>query len=211
VVVRGPGLVGDVVELARLALGEAEHLEGSRAELRDEGLECRPETLRRQRIPLAPGLVARGERAVARQNPVELAVCHLELRLGHPLRSNAVAAFDLIGVGDLLARELARDGLEPDDLVPQPAVGGVEQRGGIGDERHRLAERLGVHPLLQLRRAVVRVHEPVDVPPEPEPEPDVVLGHRSERESSRSAGDSCSVNSRLNLVGSPSTHSRQRS
>jgi hypothetical protein len=161
--------------------------------------------------PLAPGLVARGERAVARQNPVELAVCRLELRLGHPLRSNAVAAFDLVGVGDLLARELARDGLEPDDLVPQPAVGGVEQRGGIGDERRRHAERLGVHLLLQLRRAVVRVHEPVDVPPEPEPEPDVVLGHRSKRESSRSAGESCSVNSRLNLVGSPSTQSRQRS
>ena len=73
-------------------------------------------------VVLAPGLVALGERARARQGLVELAVGGLERLLVGPARTDAVAALHLVLVGDLLAGQLARDGLQPAELGAQPAA-----------------------------------------------------------------------------------------
>ena len=92
-------------------------------------------------------------------------------------RADAVAALDLVRVGELFAGEHAGVGAQTLGLVAQPAVlEPGEQRVAVRDELCRVGRLRCVDLLLQLRRAVVRVDEPVDVPPEPQAEEDVVLG-----------------------------------
>jgi len=106
---------------------------------------------------------------------VRLGVCVGRRRF----RADAVAAFDLVGVGELLAGEDAGVRAKAEHLVSEPAVADIcEQRLGVGRERGRVHERLGVGLLLQLERAVVRVDEPVDVPAEPQAEQEVALRGR---------------------------------
>jgi hypothetical protein len=80
-------------------------------------------------------------------------------------RPNAVAPLDLVGVRVGLAGQNAGVGAHADHLVAQPAVVElVEQRLSLGDERPRLGRRLRVDGGRQLRRAVVGVDDPFDVP-----------------------------------------------
>lgn len=79
-------------------------------------------------------------------------------------RPHAVAAVDLVGVRDRLARQHAGVRAQPDDLVAQPAILElVEQRLRGGDDRPQLHPRLCVDGGRQLRRPVVGVDDPVDV------------------------------------------------
>ena len=92
-------------------------------------------------------------------------------------RPHAVAALHLVCVGDGLACEHARVGTQADHLVAQPTVFELaEQPFRVGDELLRVDRRLGVDGGLQLRRAEVRVHVPLDVAVELQPQPDVTLG-----------------------------------
>ncbi len=91
-------------------------------------------------------------------------------------RPHAVAALDLVGVRAGLARQHAGVGAQTDHLVAQPAVLElVEQRLGGGDELSRVDRRLRVDGGRQLRRAVVGVDDPFDVPAELQPQPEVAL------------------------------------
>ena len=98
------------------------------------------------------------------------------------VRADPVAALDLVRVGDLLTGELGRVRAKSERLVAEPAV--LERRQqlvALRDELGGVGERLGVGLLLQLRRPVVGVDQPVHVPPQPEPEQDICLArsHRS--------------------------------
>ena len=95
------------------------------------------------------------------------------------MRTNAVAALDLVLVGDLLAGQLARDGLEPAELRAQPAAALLVEPAVV--ERARSAAASATRPdgsrsssastrSDDLRRAVVGVDEPVDVPAEAQAE-----------------------------------------
>src|SRR5581483_1454757 len=118
-----------------------------------------------------------------------------------PLRPDAVAPFDLVGVGELLAGEHARVGAETVDLVVQPAVlEPPEQRVRVGGQGGRVRDRLRVDLLLQLGRAVVRIDEPVDVAPEPQAEEDVVL---CEAHAARSNSAACPWPTPTQSVASP--------
>ena len=116
VVERRPGLVGDVVDLNGLARRKPDQLLRPGLEIVEQVLEDGDQLVAAQDVTLTPGLIALGEGALAREHLVELAMRRLEHILGDPLGTNAVAALDLVLVGDLLAREPARDRLEPDEL-----------------------------------------------------------------------------------------------
>ena len=118
----------------------------------------------------------------------------LEALLGDALGADAVAAFDLVGVGDLLAREPAGDGLGTDELRPEPGppalfepVQVFEQRGCVAREAGRVAELLGLDPLFDLRRPVVGVDEPFDMATEPQAELEVASGNVAHARSNRAA------------------------
>src|SRR5262245_16174526 len=182
VVERGPRLVRDVLDLDGLALGKPEQVLGSLADVREHCVEDRGEGIAVERIVLTPDLVALGERAVPRKRVVELSVSGFEQLLGDPFGAHAVAAFDLVLVGHVFAGELARDGLQAEELRPDPVVVGLrEERTGVLDERAWVAKLLRVDALLDLGRPVVRVDEPVDVPAQTKAELEVALAHRSKR------------------------------
>ncbi len=97
----------------------------------------------------------------------------LEHILRHALRTHAVATLDLVRERDRLAGQATRNRLHPGQLEAEPAcapfvetVEPVRQRGRVGSEVGGCPERLGVDALRDLRRPVVAVDDPVDVPPE---------------------------------------------
>ena len=101
----------------------------------------------------------------------------LEDVLGSSLRADAVAALDLVLEGDLLAGQVPGDRLQSHELRVQPAVSldsrsFAASRGELGGR----LELLGLHLLRQLGRAVVGVHEPVDVAAQPQAQLDVSGG-----------------------------------
>ena len=101
--------------------------------------------------------------------------------------ANAVAALDLVGVRDVLAREHAGVGSQPADLISEPAAAllveirgrddGLRQGVRVGREIAGIDQRLRGDRGRELGRPVVRVDEAVDVPAEPEPEGQVALDH----------------------------------
>ena len=118
----------------------------------------------------------------------------LESLLGDALGADAVAALDLVGVLDLLAREPAGDGLGADELRPKPgapalveAVQALEQRGCVAREVGGVAQLLGLDPLFDLGRPVVGVDKPVDVAAEPQAELEVASGNVAHARSNRAA------------------------
>jgi hypothetical protein len=124
------------------------------------------------------------KRAARRQHLVELPVGSLEAFLGYPLERDRVAGLDLLGVRDLLAGELAGDGLESPQLSPEIlGVGFVRKLPRVGSQLLRLAGRLSLDALGDLLRAVVVVRELLVVADEAEAKLDVALGdaHRSNR------------------------------
>ena len=182
VVERRPGLVGDVVELHLLAVGQADKPLGAGAQVGPERLDDSRELVARERVPVAPGLVALSERAIAGERLLEDFVDGFEALFRHAFGRDAVAPLDLVDERDLLARKAARDGLETKQLGAQPVpalflepVEVLDQRGRVAGDVGRREELLGVHALLDLRRAEVRVDETVDVAAEPEAELEVAL------------------------------------
>ena len=104
-------------------------------------------------------------------------MCGFEDRLVRVDGANAVAPLDLVGVRAHLAREHPGVGVQPDDLVAQPAVVQLaEEAFRAGDEHARVDRRLCVDGGLELGRAVVRIDEPFDMSAELQPEPDIALG-----------------------------------
>ncbi len=179
VVERSPGLVGDVFDLDCLSFRKTEQRLRSRTEIVEECLVHPGQLLPAKAVALTPGLVALRDRSRAWEGLVKVAVSSLEGILVRPLRPNAVTALDLVLEGDLLAREPACNGLEPDELGAQPAATGLaesvlverfEQGGGVTHQGRGLAQLLGLDLLRDLRRPVVGVDEPVDVPAEAQAE-----------------------------------------
>jgi hypothetical protein len=100
-------------------------------------------------------------------------------------RPQAVAALHLAGVRAGLARQHAGIGAHADHLVAQPTVLElVEQPLRLADECPRIYRRLRVDGGRQLRRAVVSVHDPLDVAADLQAQAEVPLfrglGHRGE-------------------------------
>ena len=127
------------------------------------------EPIGRDDVVLAPGLIALGKRRRSWQQLVELAVSRLEHVLGSSSRADAVTALDFVLEGDLLAGQAAGDRLQPHELRVQPA--GLARLSKLRRLRGELGGRLellGLHLLRQLGRAVVGVHEPVDVAAQPQ-------------------------------------------
>ena len=150
-----------------------------------------------------PALVALGQRPVAGEQLLELLVRGCEDGFVGVGRPHAVAALHLVGVRAGLASQHAGAGAQPDHLVAQPAVLElVEQRLSRGDERSRLDRRLRVDGGRQLRRAVVGVDDPFDVPAKLQPQPEVAL--RS------GLGHMASLRRPLVVVCSLLTHSLER-
>ena len=101
----------------------------------------------------------------------------LEHVLGSPLRADAVTALDLVLEGDILAGQAPGDRLQSHELRVQPAV--LARLSKLRRLRGELGGRLelfGLHLLRQLGRAVVGVHEPVDVAAQPQAQLDVSGG-----------------------------------
>ncbi len=178
VVVEGPpGLVGDRLEDHILAGREAEQdLFRAAAHQRQELLEHGDRDVARDEVQVAPGVAALAQRPVAGVQLVELRM-HLRVDVLRDLRGpHAVRAFDLVAVGQLVAREHVGVRGAALHLVAQPAVGQlVAQRVGVGRELLGGNLLFRVDLLLQLGRAVVRVDEPVDVLAEPQPEHQIPL------------------------------------
>ena len=101
-----------------------------------------------------------------------------------PTGAHAVAALDLVAVGDRVTGEHVRIRGAAVDLIGEPAVVELgEELVGVPCELRDVDRVLGVDLRLQLGRPVVGVHEPVDVLPEPQSEDEVALrlAHRSNR------------------------------
>lgn len=119
---------------------------------------------------------------------VELAVRLLEPLLGDPLGRDAVIALDLVPVGDLLAGQLARRRFECSQLGRDPrAVRALADSRRVLGQPRWIAGILGFHLLGDLRRAVVRVDEVLEVLPEAEREPEIFLGGPAHERSKRAA------------------------
>ena len=128
-------------------------------------------------MPGPPRLPPFEQRPVAGEELVELGVRGLVDGERGSHGTHAVAGLDLVGIRQLLAGQHARVRRAPGDLVAQPAVRNLgEQRLPVGCELLGRNELLGVDLRLQLGRAVVRVDQAVDVPPEPQPEHEIALG-----------------------------------
>ena len=124
-------------------------------------------------------LVPLCERTVAGKQLLELRVRGLEDGLVREGRSHAVASLDLVRVGRRFAREHARVDAQPGQLVAEPAVLDLAQQGiGLDHERAGLDQRRRLDLRRPFRRAEVRVHDPLHVPPDLQTEADVALCRR---------------------------------
>jgi hypothetical protein len=133
-------------------------------------------------------VVALGKRAVSGKRFVEHSVRLLEALLRDPLGRDAVVALDLVLIGDLLAGQLARRGLEHGELCLQPGAVRVvaDPRGVLGQSR-RLTRLLGLDALRDLRGSVVGVDEIVEMLAETKRELEVLLGGLAHERSKRAA------------------------
>ncbi len=189
VVERPPRLVLHRLERQLLPGGQLEQLRGPPAENRQQLLQHGHRDRAVDEVLVAPRLTALVQRAVAREKLVELGVRRFVDARRRQLGPNAVAALDLVDIGDLGAREHVRVGRAPLHLVAQPAVFELgHQRVAVGGELRGVDGLLGVDLLLELGRAVVRVDQTVDMLAEPQSELEVALGvghSRSRRRPSR--------------------------
>ena len=183
VVERVPGLVRDELELGCLALRQAEELVGTPAQLRRQRLGSREERVGRQFALPAPGAVALAQGALPRDQLVEAPVRGGELVLGRGVQIDAVAAAHLLRVRHRAPVEPLGDCGETLQLSREPALALrlAEAAEGAGELPRLIGERSGrgwllaLHPLGELRRAVVEVDEAVDVAPEAQREEKVAL------------------------------------
>ena len=133
----------------------------------------------------APALVSLGQAPAPGQKLVEPLVCLAVGVFRAQFGADAVAPLDLVGVREPFARERAGVGAEAVHLIAQPSPAlrlEVGARRDLGRERVCVGREItgrdrlfGCCRLGELRRAVVGVHEAVDVPPEPQPEGEVPL------------------------------------
>ena len=123
-----------------------------------------------------PARVTLGQRLTAGQQLRQSVVCACEDGFVGMGRPHAVAPLDLVGVRGGVTRQHAGVGAQADHLVAQPAVLElVEQQLCGGDERRRIDRRLRLDSGRQLRRTVVGVDDPLDVPAELQPQPEIAF------------------------------------
>ena len=122
-------------------------------------------------VPRPPGLPPLEERPFPGQELIELCVHRFVHTRVDELGAHAVAAFDLVDVGDVIAGKDVRIRGTPTHLVAQPPVREIgEERVAVGGELGGVDRPLGLDLLLELGRAVVGVDEAVDMTAEPERE-----------------------------------------
>ena len=175
--VRPPGLVAHDLEDDSFAGRQLDQVARPRARLLDDRRDRALDLLGGHEHRVSPALVPLGQRPIAGEQLLELLVRGCEDGFVGVGRPHAVAALHLVGVRAGLACQRAGVGAQADHLVAQPAVLElVEQRFCSGDECSRFDRRLRVDGGRQLRRAVVGVDDPFDVPAELQPQPEVALG-----------------------------------
>ena len=176
---RQPGLVAHDLHDNSFAVRQLDQATHPRARLPDDGRDRALDLLGRHKDRVSPALVTFGQRLVTGQQLRQSVVRGREdgfVGIGRP---HAVAPLDLVGVRAGLARQHAGVGAQADHLVTQPAVLElVEQKLCGGYERPRGDRRLRVDSRRQLRRAVVRVDDPFDVPAELQAQPEIALHDR---------------------------------
>jgi hypothetical protein len=180
---RGPRLSRDELDLDALPFGKLDEAARFFAELVDERAERGQKLVGRYVLGLVPGLEPRGELAVSRQSRCELFVRGLEPLLRRGLDVESVTASHRLAPADRSAGNQLGDALEPGELRRKPVpplriLNGVEvdaNSARLVDQRFGVDLRFGLDDRLQLRRAEVRIDEPVNVLAEAEPEEDVAL------------------------------------
>ena len=121
-VVGGPRLVADEPDTQVLAVGEPEPLGRHAPEALDEPVEDGRQAIDRDLEPGIPRGQSVFERAVAREEPVDLRRGVVEPRVRDPRRPVVEAAGHVVEIGQLVAGKGRRLGLERDQLDVEPAT-----------------------------------------------------------------------------------------